>query len=1014
MTSRLRRVAMPVGVVAVAMTSCIGMCVGFPCFPLGIRYGLWADTCPATDVRLGADVNARSLRRGDDSGRVEVLPRAQWLEGRGRNAYTTEGLLRRGFSTDLTLWKGDTQVEGFRATSGDATGRFEVALPDLPDGDYVLKASIDAGFDTTEVKVPLAMYAPAHVHVASDRPLYKPGQTVQLRSAVLRRDDGAPLDERPGRWTVQAPDGEAMLVEDAAGGPWGVAATTFPLSDDAMQGTWSAEYRSGDDHDRIAFDVRPFQLPRMRVEAKGVERWFGIADEVVLEGRVVYASGAPVGDAALAARVRVTEGRWPMPLAWEAPIQGRTAADGTFRIEVGEVPADLLDRTRLAVQITAVDAAGESVAGGASVVLSVDDVQLEAVTELPGGLVQGFNNRAYVRATTPDGVPLAGADLRFTRPYDPAAPAFEATTDEDGVAALQIDPGPAVTVVDPAPPVRPRPLTPEVPQLVDARNLGEQRALDLAERRAFDGIVDAVAGCGHLVIGGSTVPLAVTVSPSGAVRADAAGTDPLTRCVVDAHRGLRLGAGPERTYRVVWRATDGLQPSLRWSHDEALSGGSEVTQALEQAGLRARACAARGEGVDGAPVVAVHWSVDGRGQVSPRVVNEGGTGLSQRAVGCLQRELQGVRSVERPEGRGVAVGVSHARLSVPQPPGSRRPQALTRTGYELAVAATVEGDAAGSSRLVLGEGAIPPLRLRATPSLATPGTEVELALFRGPAFRGRLPEKLYVRQHGRTVATVAMDDPRGTFTVPDGVQGFVEVQHDGARAVLFVAPAAPLAVDLATDRPSYRPGEEAQLTVTTRAGAQGRPSAVLLAGVDQSLGQLAPLLGPDDWGRVTVTAQSPQPAFETFDAKALSLGRVRGANAAQAAVLRVTQLADADAGTSAVGGHGAAAPEVEAALSEAFYRALEATLARVRAWEASAPAGETMQPEVMVRLWNEALAALAREGTPAIDAYGRSLTLDLLPDELLVQVDPRVMVADGTRLPEDIVSWTAHVATEVR
>ena len=40
--------------------------------------------------------------------------------------------------------------------------------------------------------------------------------------------------------------------------------------------------------------------------------------------------------------------------------------------------------------------------GAASVLLSEDPIAVQAVTELGDGLVQGFNNRVYLRATTAD------------------------------------------------------------------------------------------------------------------------------------------------------------------------------------------------------------------------------------------------------------------------------------------------------------------------------------------------------------------------------------------------------------------------------------------------------------------------------------------------------------------------------------------------------------------------------------------------------------------------------------
>jgi hypothetical protein len=54
----------------------------------------------------------------------------------------------------------------------------------------------------------------------------------------------------------------------------------------------------------------------------------------------------------------------------------------------------------LSARLAATDAAGDRVGGGVSVLLSEHALQLSAVTELEQGLVEGFNNRVYLRATS--------------------------------------------------------------------------------------------------------------------------------------------------------------------------------------------------------------------------------------------------------------------------------------------------------------------------------------------------------------------------------------------------------------------------------------------------------------------------------------------------------------------------------------------------------------------------------------------------------------------------------------
>jgi hypothetical protein len=191
------------------------------------------------------------------------------------------------------------------------------------------------------------------------------------------------------------------------------------------------------------------------------------------------------------------------------------------------------------------------------------------------------------------------------------------------------------------------------------------------------------------------------------------------------------------------------------------------------------------------------------------------------------------------------------------------------------------------------------------------------------------------------------------------------------------------------------------------------PAGVGLMGVDSTLGQIATLPGPDAYGRVTVRVTADRPAFDSFDPKALVLGQVRGENAAKAAVLRISQLPADAAGDERLWGSVRTTDDDLEVLTRNFYRALEALYVEEHAWEASAPAGEMMTPEKMVELWDKVVSASPSED-PYVDAFGRPLGVKALPQDLLAQVDPRTVVTDGTRLPEDIVSWQRYVEEEVQ
>jgi hypothetical protein len=95
-----------------------------------------------------------------------------------------------------------------------------------------------------------------------------------------------------------------------------------------------------------------------------------------------------------------------------------------------------------------------------------------------------------------------------------------------------------------------------------------------------------------------------------------------------------------------------------------------------------------------------------------------------------------------------------------------------------------------------------------------------------------------------------------------------------------------------------------------------------------------------------------------------------------------------------------------------FYVVLGELYTQVRAWEAAAPPAEKMTPPVMARLWNQSLDAVEARKDSARDAWGRRLRLHRLPMDLLALTEPRAVVINGTRLPEDTQNWSQWVAKE--
>lgn len=1003
---------------ALMFVGCVGLCVGFPCFTTGFRYGLWSSECPAGTLRLDPTLELEGVRRGEVSG-IRVRPDVRWARSEEGEVRVDHGRLKRGYDVRLALLdaKGEA-VEGLGLVEADRDrGGWlaKVKLGDLPDGDYRVRATIDAPFEQQTVEVPLPLYVPAVIHVVSDRPLYKPGQEVLFRAALLDRAQLAPLPGRPGTWTVRDPSGEVMHRERVIAGPWGVVASSFPLADDAAEGIWKVSFESGGSADTIDFEVRPFQLPRLVATLEATQPWYAMGDALSARGEARTSAGAPLAFARVEAGLRRTSGRWTPPIAWEAPIVAQTDAQGRFTLELGKVPSDLVGLSELNLAVRVASADGETVAAGARLVLSEHALLAEAVTELGDGLVGGFNNRVWLRITSPAGAPLPDTDVRVTNAWEPGARPRVARTDADGVLALQLDPGKPASVVEPSVPGRYRKIEPPMPRLVEATEVTTGAGLDLAERRAIDATLLAVRACGDLVQGNERAQLGLRVGADGLVRDALGDATPVGACVLAATRGLRFPAGEERTYRLAWEVPDSQRPSLAVQVASAHGPDHLASNALREAALRARSCFPHEAGQSGEVFGRLAWRVrPGSDRVEVSFADAGGqAGLSADQAACARRAFAETKlaSVAQ-EG---ALGTASLHLQVPRGQEVGGAAASVRTAYELRVAAEVDGEAR-TGRLVVPVGQVPPLRLRPSSSLLKPGDTLTVELIRGPGWSGELPKKLRLWQGPRELAEAEVDAKARSvsFTLPPDARGFVHVEHAGARAIVLVQPADRLALSLAPERPVYRPGEQAHLLVKTTAGERPVGAAVSLIGVDSQLSQLAILTAPDDFGRVTVEAKADNPAFGRFDARMLALGQIRGEQAAQAAMLRISQLPSIFPGDQAVYGNASTVPKDQEVLLWSFYRGLTALQERVRTWEAGAKEGEVLDAKLVVAWWEEGLREARRSGEPIADIWGLDLHLTRLPRDLVEQVDPRRLVSDATRLPEDSVSWTDFVAGRAR
>ncbi|WP_094227054.1 alpha-2-macroglobulin family protein [Methanolobus psychrotolerans] len=224
--------------------------------------------------------------------------------------------------------EGNNEITLVRASTsdlGNVVASFEV--PDVEEGSYVLTAK-PSGFDT-EFKATVEVVRSNPLFIETDKPIYKPGQTIHGRILSLN-NNLVPVQENI---TIEITDAKGIKVfkEELNSNEYGVASFDLPLASELNLGTWKIIATAGDSSSNVDIQVDKYVLPKFDVSLETPQEWFLVSDEITGTVSVNYFFGKEVeGDVLVEASRYVGE--------WEqyATFSG-TLEDGSIEFELPAV-----------------------------------------------------------------------------------------------------------------------------------------------------------------------------------------------------------------------------------------------------------------------------------------------------------------------------------------------------------------------------------------------------------------------------------------------------------------------------------------------------------------------------------------------------------------------------------------------------------------------------------------------------------------------------------------------------
>jgi len=181
---------------------------------------------------------------------------------------------------------GATVLQQSGVVHGKGTVGFEV--PSVDQGDYQLSISGPGFQDSTSVRVEDGTL----LFLDTDKPIYKPGQTLHARVLALDAD----LRPLPGRVTVEVQDakGTKVFKRELQTDEYGIAAVDMPISNEPNLGVWTLTGRHGQRSTQVDIRVEEYVLPKYEVKVDLPQEWV-LADEMI-RGQISaeYSFGKPV------------------------------------------------------------------------------------------------------------------------------------------------------------------------------------------------------------------------------------------------------------------------------------------------------------------------------------------------------------------------------------------------------------------------------------------------------------------------------------------------------------------------------------------------------------------------------------------------------------------------------------------------------------------------------------------------------------------------------------------------
>ncbi|MFC2014193.1 alpha-2-macroglobulin family protein [Chloroflexota bacterium] len=216
---------------------------------------------------------------------------------------------------EVTLLKDDKKVTSARQII-NGTGTITLNIPEnAEEGKYEIQVKGTGFTDNASVSVAKSYIA----FVETDKPIYKPGQTINMR--VLTLDSELKAISEPATVEVLDAKGIKIFRTEVTTDEYGMVGFELPISNEPNLGVWKINVVTEKSRNQLDVRVEEYVLPKYEITVELPKEWFLVNEPIKGKIKAEYSFGKPVtGDLTIVAVKYV--GQWETYTTFTKTIDG--------------------------------------------------------------------------------------------------------------------------------------------------------------------------------------------------------------------------------------------------------------------------------------------------------------------------------------------------------------------------------------------------------------------------------------------------------------------------------------------------------------------------------------------------------------------------------------------------------------------------------------------------------------------------------------------------------------------